>query len=145
MHGSMTSISMESILEGMRRLRLPEVDAVIAVERGGLVPAAIAAASLNKPLGRIRIHYRDDHNDIQLETPQLIGHPTIPHNEPRQLLLVDDVCVTGATFNRAREVLGSFRITTLALRGEADLVVFPGLDACVAWPWSSGYFMPESS
>jgi hypothetical protein len=50
-------------------------------------------------------------------------------------LLLDDVCVSGATFSVARGLLQGASITTLACKGKADFVLFPEVASCVLFPW----------
>lgn len=133
---SRPSISLESVRQRIRGLPLPEVDAVIAIERGGLAPAEIAASILDRPMGRLRLSFRDDRNEPVYREPQLVSRSEIPCTAGGHVLLVDDVSVTGATLQKAAEELNGLTISTLVLKGEADLVAFPELDGCVLWPWS---------
>ena len=52
-----------------------------------------------------------------------------------RILLVDDVSVSGQTLATVQARLRNFTVTTLVLKGKADLVVFPQLATCVRWPW----------
>lgn len=133
----MPKMAMESIVAGITALKLPAVDAVIGIERGGLIPGAIVAAKLGRRYGTMRVHFRDDSNRPVLGKPQLIDPPTIPLAHQGHVLLVDDVSVTGATFEVARRSLGEMHVTTVALIGQCDIVVFPDLHGCVRWPWTS--------
>lgn len=128
-------ISRESVEQRIRALPLPDVDAVVAIERGGLAPAEFAALILNRPLGRLRLSFRDDRNEPLYREPQIVSRSEIPCAAGGHVLLVDDVSVTGATLRRAAEELTNYTITTLVLKGEADLVAFPELETCVLWPW----------
>ena len=132
------TIALEAVDQRIRALSLPEVDAVVAIERGGSAPAEMAALILDRPLGRIRLSYRDDLNNPAFSEPQVVARSEIPCAEGGHILLVDDVSVTGATMERARRELAGFTITTLVLKGEAEYVAFPELTGCVTWPWSPG-------
>ena len=127
-------LAIETILDRLRGLDLPPVDGVIAIERGGRIPAALTAAILGVPLGRIRIRYRDDGHTPLLDRPEVVGDSSVPPG--RRLLVVDDVAVTGATLATATRALSQVSCTTLVVRGQADLVVFPEIDRCIEWPWS---------
>jgi hypoxanthine phosphoribosyltransferase len=129
------SVSLESVEQRIRALPLPDVDAVVAVERGGQAPAEIAASILSRPLGRLRLSFRDDHNTPLYREPRVVAQSEIPCAAGGHILLVDDVSVTGATLRRAAEELASYTISTLVLKGDADLVAFPELETCVTWPW----------
>jgi hypoxanthine phosphoribosyltransferase len=127
-------VSIEEVTDRIRRLPLPDVDAVVAVERGGLTPGTIAASLLDRPLYRLRVEYRDDSNAPKFERPHVVGPVDVPTGG--HVLVVDDVSVTGATLRRAAEELGDVTISTLVLKGDADLVAFPEIETCVTWPWT---------
>lgn len=129
------TISLESVEERIRALPLPKVDAVVAIERGGLAPAKITASILSRPLGRLRVSFRDDGNQPLYGEPQLLTQGGIPCAAGGHVLVVDDVSVSGATLRRAAAELAGYTVTTLVLKGDADLVAFPELDTCVTWPW----------
>jgi hypoxanthine phosphoribosyltransferase len=48
---------------------------------------------------------------------------------------VDEVSVTGKTMEFAKTFLTEHEVITFALKGKADYVLFPGIAACVNWPW----------
>ncbi|MFP4202758.1 MAG: phosphoribosyltransferase family protein [Opitutales bacterium] len=119
-------------------MRCPEnACAVIAVLRGGRVPASLIAHQLGLPLHTIRVAFRDEENEPVTASPCLIGRaPDFPDMRG-PLLLVDDVSVSGATFIEARRHLNTSRIITVVLKGRADIVLMPDLPSgCVQWPWN---------
>ncbi len=119
----------------MRQMQLPKVDAVIGIGRGGVVPASMAAHQLGVPLHVLRVNYRDDDNKPRSSAPRLLEAFNFDF-AGLCLLVVDDVSVTGATLNAAREVLVGSSIITLVCKGKADFVLFPEVASCVIWPWS---------
>ena len=123
------------ISQRLHALRLPEVDMVVGIARGGLLPASLVAHQLELPLHLIRVNYRDDDNKPCRAIPELL-QPLEFDFSGKRILLVDDVSVSGATFQIARELLSSATITTLACKGQADFVLFPEVAACINWPWS---------
>lgn len=127
-------LEFHTISARMRELKLPEVDVVVGIARGGIVPASMVAHQLGVPLVLLHLNYRDDNNRPQHPQPELLG-PI--HFDPtgKLILLVDDVSVTGATLQVAQTYLKGARITTLTLKGKADLVLFPEIRDCVDWPW----------
>lgn len=127
-------IGEDDVLDRLRHLRFPPVDAVVAVGRGGLVPGGITARMLGVPMGRIRISYRNDANAIVRPRPEVLAPAEIPPGD--HLLVVDDVAVTGATLRTAVEALTPRAATTLVIIGRADLVAFPEIDMCVTWAWN---------
>lgn len=119
----------------LHALKLPEVDVVVGIARGGLLPASLVAHQLELPLHLIRVNFRDDDNKPRRAIPELL-QPLEFDFSAKRILLVDDVSVSGATFKVARELLMGAIITTLACKGNADFVLFPEVAACVNWPWS---------
>ena len=126
----------ERISEAIRELDVPKVDLVVGIGRGGVVPASLLAYRLGCGLIVMPINYRDDENQPQHEVPRIDGRPAIPAGV-RSILLVDDVAVSGSTLQAARRIFADYHVTTLVLKGQADIVVFPHISSCVNWPWNS--------
>lgn len=114
---------------------MPEVDAVVGIATGGVVPASMAAHQLQKPLSLLHINYRAQDNTPRFEQPVLLQEPLLGQG-PQRLLLVDDVSVSGKTVALAKELLAAHEVTTLVLKGKGDIVLFPEVAPCVHWPWS---------
>lgn len=130
-----TALSFEEIAARLKRVEVPEVDVVYGVATGGIVPASLLAYRLGKPLELISINYRSEDNSPQRAAPELLAPAQLPQQGTR-VLLVDDVVVTGQTMQVAKDtVLAGCQVTTLAMKGRADIVVFPEVGTCVAWPW----------
>jgi xanthine phosphoribosyltransferase len=95
----------------------------------------MVAQQFDLPLFTMRLSFRDDDNRPLADEPQLVGPlPTLP--PAARVLLVDDVAVTGRTFERAKSLLPGHAVTTLACKGTADVVLLPEVKRCVRWPWS---------
>ena len=62
------------------------IDFVVGMSRGGLIPAALLATEINKPLVTI---YIDKQDNFYLDRAEWLQNKTI--------LFVDDVCRTGST------------------------------------------------
>lgn len=133
---SATKVKLEfhTISARLREMALPEVDVVVGIARGGIVPAALVAHQLGVPLVLLRINYRDDANRPHRASPELL-ESTFFDPLGKRILLVDDVSVSGATLDCAKEILFGATITTLTCKGKADLVLFPQVRECVVWPW----------
>lgn len=113
------------------------IDAVVALARGGVVPAALAAYELGVPLRLLRSRFRDDDNRPLTDAPRISVH--LPDLLGQRVLMVDDVSVSGATLRAAREALGDgVEVVTLVVKGRAgaaDVVLFDDVPSCVVWPW----------
>src|SRR3989344_5605417 len=110
---------------------LADFDLVIGVSRGGLIPAALIAAKLDKPLIAA---YIDRQNKVYLDKAKWI--------KGKKVLLVDDICRTGLTLSlikKSAEKAGPgllktftlFCLTKSALK--PDYTTF--IEADVKLPW----------
>ena len=130
------AIAFEVVSEKLRCTELPAADLVVGVGSGGIVPAAMTAYELRVPMMPLWLNYRDKNNEPQHSLPQLYQPFNVP-SETNHILLVDDVVVSGKTLNAAMKLLPpNIRVTTLALKGCADIVLFPEIESCVQWPWN---------
>ena len=135
--GHKTSLSFTTVSEALRAFSLPQTDCVIGIGRGGVVPASLIAHQLGCDLHIVQVNYRDDDNRPTYQHPRWI-QDTVPDFRPdTRVLLVDDVSVSGQTLATVSARLKDFTVTTLVLKGKADLVVFPDLATCVHWPWKT--------
>jgi hypoxanthine phosphoribosyltransferase len=131
------ALSFEEITARLKDLTLPDVDVVYGVATGGIVPAALVAYQLGRPLELMTINFRRQDNSPQRPAPELLSLPREPQ-AGTSVLLVDDVSVTGQTLLLAKDtVLAGCQVTTLVMKGRADIVVFPDVGTCVAWPWKA--------
>lgn len=127
------ALSFLEIRARLVQLELPEVDLVVGIATGGSIPASLVAYKLNRTLALVRLNYRAENNTPQHLQP-LLQAPFQPP-EAQRVLLVDDVSVSGRTLGVARALLPHCQITTLVLKGRADVVLFPEIERCVSWPW----------
>jgi hypoxanthine phosphoribosyltransferase len=127
-------IPFTEISRRLRAAKLPVVDAVVGIAKGGIVPASMIAHQLDKPLAFLHINYRAEDHSPRYERPVLLT-PARPRTLQQRLLLVDDVSVTGKTLALARQLLLDCEVTTLVLKGKGDIVLFPEVSSCVQWPW----------
>jgi len=75
-------------------VELRQIDFVVGVSRGGLIPAAIIATALDKPLVSV---YIDQQDHVYLDRGEwIIG---------KRVLLVDDIIRTGSTFKKMLDLL----------------------------------------
>ncbi len=132
--GNKVQLNFIEIAQRLKQTVLPEVDIVVGIATGGVVLASLAAYKLERPLTLLHINYRAEDNVPQRDAPLLLRETAIPPPSKR-ILLVDDVSVSGQTFDLARRLLSDHHVVTLALKGTADYVLFPEIKSCVQWPW----------
>ncbi len=130
----MVPLSFKQIAERLKQMDLPEFDLVIGIGSGGVPPATFVAFHLNTELQVMVMNYRDEKNNPRYDEPQVLKKPEW-NLAGKRILLVDDVSVSGKTMNAAKEQLAGFDVTTLAMKGKADYVLFPEIKDCVKWPW----------
>lgn len=132
-----TEVSFATISSRLQAYPFPSTDAVVGIREGGIVPASLIAHQLRVPLFLISINFRAPDNHPRYEHPQLLEEPASLPPQGSCVLLVDDVSVTGKTFERARACLTDCEVITFALKGRADHTILE-IDGCVHWPWSAG-------
>ena len=131
------AIAFEIVSEKLHDTELPAADLVVGIGSGGIVPAAMTAHELRVPMVPLWLNYRDKNNKPRHSLPQLYQPFNVP-SQANHILLVDDVVVSGKTLNAAMKLLPpNVKVTTLTLKGYADIVLFPEIESCVQWPWNS--------
>lgn len=127
-------IKMDAIMAAVKEKVSGTFDLVVGIERGGVLPAYLAARWLNIPLETIRISFRDDSHKPLAEEPKLVK--SLERDvSGMKILLADDVGNSGATLRRAAEELAGAEITTLVISGNADISLFGPHNRCIRWPW----------
>jgi hypoxanthine phosphoribosyltransferase len=129
------TLSEPRILQRLKNFTYPEVDCVVGIQTGGSQPAAMISKILKVPLIYIYINFRASDHTPRYENPQFREIDLIPDGI-RNVLLVDDVSVSGKTLDLAKSHLNDYIVYTLVLKGQADYVIFPEIRNCVQWPWS---------
>ena len=136
MSSNKTELSMEEISKRIASAELPEFDIVVGIATGGLVPASLIAYKTLKPLRILKLNYRDEQNNPVSEEPRLLSD--LPQDlRDKIILLVDDVSVSGKTFEKAKSLLEGNQIITFVMKGKGDYVMFPEVSTCVKWPWKT--------
>jgi hypoxanthine phosphoribosyltransferase len=123
-----------TISQALKAFPLPEVDHVVGIATGGIVPASLIAHQIDRPLSLIEINYRAQDNSPRHPDPVLLSWQPLLVGGQR-ILLVDEVAVSGKTMEFAQTFLKDYEVITFVLKGKADYVLFPGIDSCVNWPW----------
>lgn len=113
---------------------LPKVDIVIGIAEGGIVPAKLISKKIGCGFSSVKFSYRDDKNTPIYASPVLLEEPLL-NEKVKEVLIVDDVSVSGKTLRSACDLFEGYKVRTLVLIGSADHVVFPEIRSCVIWPW----------
>lgn len=118
----------------MKSLVLAEdFDLIVAVARGGIIPATMLQVKLGCELEWLWLNFRADDQTPIRPRPELV-RPLGFDPTGRRILLVDDRSTSGSTLNRARELLvGAAPVRTLVVNGRADYSLFD--DECFYFPW----------
>lgn len=131
----MVKLSFKEISDRLIKTDLPEADLVIGIGSGGIVPASLVAFRLKCDLEIMILNYRDENNAPKTDEPVVVTKPKMENLKGKRILLVDDVSVSGKTMALAAKQLEDYKVKTLALKGKADIVLFPEIEDCVKWPW----------
>jgi len=129
-------LSFSEISNAIKSYTFPQVDLVIGIGRGGIVPASLIAHQLSVELRVSFISYRDDKNQPKFPAPIFL-QDLDPGKLPGKILIVDDVAVTGKTLACLKDKLNGRAVETFVLKGKADHVLFPDINKCVHWPWKN--------
>lgn len=79
-----------------------DYDFIVGVGRGGLIPATMLAYKLKKKV----ISFGISTYDNMIQTDKYVIYQPIPTLKTNKILVVDDICDTGNTFNIIRETYG---------------------------------------
>lgn len=126
--------SMEEVVERFRTIPLPnDIDLIVAIANGGIVPAAIINQRLQKEVRLLRINLRDEWQRPKYDSPRLL-EPIDFDYAGKHILLVDDRIKTGSTISLARQLLKeAATISTFAVNGNADYALYD--EPCFRFPW----------
>ncbi len=111
------------------------IDGVVGIASGGIVPAALVAQRLGVDMKVMALNYRDEANEPRFAEPKLLS--AVPGLSGwRRVLLVDDVYVTGKSWQAACALLPrDVTVLPFVMKGKVDFALFPDVDGCVRWPW----------
>jgi adenine/guanine phosphoribosyltransferase-like PRPP-binding protein len=132
----MTSLSFSEITDRIAAWVFPDrIDGVLGIASGGVVPASLVAMHLKVGLKVLALNYRDEANEPRYEEPKLLSR--VPDlGSWRRILLVDDVYVSGKSWQAARRLLPvDVEVLPFVLKGKVDFALIRDVDGCVQWPW----------
>jgi len=130
-------IDFETVKRRISEMDLAKTDMVIGIAEGGMPPAKLISEKLGCGLCRVKFSYRNDDNVPIHTVPLLLEEPVLKEGIA-DILIVDDVSVSGRTLKSACALFAEYNVRTLVLIGTADHVVFPEIRSCVTWPWKKG-------
>lgn len=130
-------VSFKEVSEALKNYSLPQVDLIIGIGRGGIVPACMVAHQLSVDVVLAEINFRNDENQPRFEEPRFLKKLDLGGFRGR-ILIVDDVSVTGKTLSLLKDALKNWEPITMVFKGKADHVLLPHLNSCVNWPWKIG-------
>lgn len=136
--GKMKSLDFKEIAAGIAAWKFPEgIDGVVAIASEGIVPGALVAQRLGVGLKTISISYRNEVDEPQFAQPKLLS--SVPGvGGWKRILLVDDVYITGKSWNAARDCLPkSAEVLPFVLVGDVDFALFRTGQRATQWPWTS--------
>jgi xanthine phosphoribosyltransferase len=116
--------------------------AIVAITRGGLVPAAIIARELGiRTIETVCIaSYHEYKDQGELDVIKGINVDMVKHDGGRNVLVIDDLTDTGATAKKVREMLPNAHIATVYAKPTgvpmADTFVTEvSQDTWIYFPW----------
>lgn len=112
-------------------------DAILAVERGGLIPGAIIARELAIPLVSARASLYNDEKPAKKIHPSPVVDLRALSLLGKRVLIVDDVSNSGATLFAVKSAAlsaGASAAETYCLFGKSNLSDVP-FEGCVRFPW----------
>jgi len=132
----MTPLSFSDLTRRLAAWKFPAgIEGVIGIASGGVVPAALVAQRLGVELKVMALNYRDEANEPRFAEPRLLS--PVPELGPwRRVLLVDDVYVSGKSWQAARALLpAAVEVLPFVMKGKVEFALIRDIDGCVAWPW----------
>jgi xanthine phosphoribosyltransferase len=126
----------EEITAQIAHWPFPEkLDGVVGIASGGAVPAALVAQRLGLGLKMIALNYRDEANEPRFTEPRVVS--VVPSlGKWRRVLLVDDIYISGKSWNAARAVLPKdVEVLPFVLWGKAEFALLRDYHGTIDWPW----------
>ena len=132
----MTALAFTEITARLAKWVFPrDIDGVVGIATGGVVPAALVAQRLGVGMKVLALNYRDERNEPRFSAPRLLSD--VPNlGGWRRVLLVDDVYVSGKSWHVARDLLpAEVAVLPFVFKGKQAFALIQDIDGCVQWPW----------
>ncbi len=122
------------------RLKKFDPDFVMALGRGGLMPAVMLGCLMRKEVSMLNISFYKDgaKPEKKYAEPKLVS-PLRTDVDGKRLVLVDDFVRTGASLKKAQDVLkekGAEEVRTVIVAGGDGALI--EVSGCVKFPWGGG-------
>jgi len=127
---------MEQINNKIHELEINEhFDMIVMIANWGIIPWMLLAQKLKIPYEILYINYRDETHKPIYKEPVITKLNALKFDyKDKDILLVDDVTRSGATFNKAKECLvWAKKIKTFTINWEADYSTYN--EECFLLPW----------
>lgn len=129
----MKQISFKQIVNKIKKIKFEKFDVVVAIGKGGIIPASLIADKLKLDVFVLWLNFRDENNKPKYKNPKLTKKFNIKLKSKR-ILIVDDVSRTGKTLEKAKNILKGNKVKAFVLNGKADYNLFNSKE-CVRFPW----------
>jgi xanthine phosphoribosyltransferase len=116
-------------------------DAVVAIARGGLVPATIVARELNiRVVESVAVKSYDHQNQGEVRVLKAISPAVLDLNRTGRVLIVDDLVDTGATARAVRDMLPGAHFATVYAKPKGrdmvdSFITEVSQDTWIFFPW----------
>ena len=130
----MRELNFLEIVNKIRKIDFGSFDLVVAIGRGGLVPASLIAKQLNIQMHTLWLRFKDDSNNEIYPEPKLVKEVNFDFQN-KNILLVDDFSKTGKTMQQAKKLLQGAEIKTFVVNGSADYSLYQ-FKECLKFPWN---------
>ena len=123
----------EELFSRLEEIDFGTHDLIVAIGKGGIIPAKVVQQKLKIPIKVVAVNYRDEENKPKYKNAKLLeGKKFKEKNE--KILLVDDVSRTGKTLQVAKDYLKGNEIKTCVINGKADYSFYNSKE-CIKLPW----------
>ncbi len=128
----MQKLTFSKFFSLLNKVKFEKLDLIVAIGKGGIIPAVFIHQKLKIPIETIWINFRDETNKPIRKEPILIKK--LKKIKNKKILLVDDVSRTGKTLEKAKKILKGNKIKTFVVNGKADYYIL-NKEECVEFPW----------
>ena len=129
----MKNLEFNEILKKLKKNKFDDFDVIIAIGRGGIVPASLVQNILKRDMEILWLNFRDEKHCPKRKKPKLVKEINFDFKN-KKILLVDDVSRTGETLDKAKKILKGNKIKTFVINGEADYSLY-NFKECIKFPW----------